>query len=81
MGTLIAIGLAVALLLWLIGAGRQDREIAPEDDIDTPLDADALSEAERELAEDPEARSVDEALEDDDDWGPGTGRPNLPGIG
>lgn len=81
MGTVIAIALAVALLLWLIGAGRHDREIAPEDDIDTPLDADELSEAERELAEDPEARSVDEALEDDDDWGPGTGRPTLPGIG
>ena len=81
MGTLIAVGLIVAFLLWLIGAGRRDREIAPEDDVETPLDRDELAEAEAELMEDAEARSIDEAMEDDEDWGPGTGRPNLPGIG
>ncbi len=81
MGTLIAVGLIVALLLWLMGAGRHDRPFAPEDDLETPIDRDELAEAEAELAEDSEAHEIDEALGDDDDWGPGTGRPNLPGIG
>lgn len=80
MGSLIAVAAIIALLLWLVGAGRHDRTLAPEDDVATPLDGDALAEAEAELLADGEARSIDEALEDDD-WGPGTGRPNLPGIG
>jgi hypothetical protein len=81
MGTVIAVGLILALLLWLTGAGRHDRAVPPEDDTTSPLEADELAEAEADLQADPEARSIDDALEDDDDWGPGTGgRGVLPGI-
>ena len=72
----------VALFLWLVGFGRRTPVVAPEDDIETPLDADDLAEAERELAEDPEARPIHDAFDDDDDddWGPGTSHSALPGI-
>lgn len=77
------IGLAavIGLFLWLIGFGRRKRFVAPEDDIDTPLEIDELELAERELAEDEGARPIHEAFEDDDDdWGPGSGGSVLPGI-
>jgi predicted small lipoprotein YifL len=78
-GSLLGVVALIAILLWFVGAGKRGPVPAPEDDIDTPLDRDELAEAEAELAEDPGARSIDEALEDDD-WGPGTGGGALPGI-
>lgn len=79
---LIGVAALVGLLLWLVGAGRRTPLVAPEDDIETPLDPDQLAEAERELAEDPEARPIHDAFDDDndDDWGPGTSHSALPGI-
>ena len=83
MGSLIGIAAICAFTLWLLGIGKAKPLPAPEDDIDTPTDVDELAEAEAELAEDPQARPIHEALEgedDDDDWGPGSSRSNLPGI-
>jgi predicted small lipoprotein YifL len=79
---LIGAAALVGLFLWLVGAGRRTPLVAPEDDVDTPVDVDALAEAERELAEDPKARPIHDAFDDDndDDWGPGAGRSSLPGI-
>lgn len=70
MGSLLVVGLVVAVLVWLVRGGPTRRAVpAPEDDITTPIDRDELEAAERELADDAEARDVDA---DDDDWGPGT---------
>lgn len=83
MGSLIGIVALVALLLWLLGVGKAQPVPAPEDDVVTPTDTDELAEAEAELAEDPQARPIHEAMEgedDDEDWGPGASRSNLPGI-
>jgi hypothetical protein len=81
MGSLIGIAALGALLLWILGIGKGKPEPAPEDDVFTIVDQDELADAEAELAEDPGARPIHEALEDDDDdWGPGTSRSNLPGI-
>lgn len=83
MGSLIGIAVLMALLFWLLGFGKARPAPAPEDDIITPTDENALAEAEAELAEDPSARPIHEALEgedDDEDWGPGSSRSNLPGI-
>jgi hypothetical protein len=83
MGTLIGIAVFVAFLLWLLGYGRARPAPPPEDDIFTNVDKDELAEAEAELAQDPKARPIHEALQgedDDDDWGPGTSRSNLPGV-
>ena len=83
MGSLIGIAAMVAILLWLLGFGKARPGPAPEDDIDTPTNADELAEAEAELADDPSARPIHEAMEgedDDEDWGPGSGRSSLPGI-
>ncbi len=78
-GSLVGLVALIAILLWLVGAGKRGPLPAPEDDIDTPLDRDELAEAEAELAEDAGARPIDEAL-DEDDWGPGAGGGALPGI-
>jgi hypothetical protein len=68
-----------ALLMWLLGAGRPGSRPAPEDDVVTPLDETELAAAERELREDPEARPIHDAFEDDDDdWGPGTSKSHIP---
>jgi hypothetical protein len=83
MGSLIGIAAIGAFILWLIGFGRAKPIPAPEDDIFTSVDKDELAEAEAELAEDPAARPIHEAMEgedDDEDWGPGSSRSNLPGI-
>ncbi len=83
MGSLIGIAVIMAMLLWLLGIGKARPAPAPEDDVSTPVDTDELAEAEAELADDPAARPIHEALEgedDDDDWGPGSSRSNLPGI-
>ena len=83
MGSLIGIAAIGAFMLWLLGFGKAKPLPAPEDDVTTPTDIDELAEAEAELAEDPQARPIHEALEgedDDDDWGPGSSRSNLPGI-
>ena len=81
MMALIGVAAAVAFLCWLVGFGRREPVVAPEDDIDTPTDLDELELAERELAADPEARPIHDAFEnDDDDGGPGAGQCALRGI-
>jgi hypothetical protein len=57
------------------------RPIAPEDDVDTPIDRDELAEAERAIKDDPDAKAAADAIDDDtDDWGPGSGRSPIPGV-
>lgn len=76
------IGVAVigALLVWLLGLGKR-KPIAPEDDVDSPIDHDELVEAEREIKNDPTAKPAADAVDDDDeDWGPGSGHSPLPGV-
>lgn len=83
MGQLIGVAALVAVLAWLLGFGKRQHLPAPEDDVDTPIAADELAEAEAEVMGG-DARPINEALageEDEDDWGPGTSRSNLPGIG
>lgn len=83
-GSFIGVVALVGVLLWLMGVGRRRPAPQPEDDILTPMDRDELAEAEAELAQDPSAKPIHEALggdaEDDDDWGPGSSRSGLPGI-
>jgi hypothetical protein len=70
----------VALLVWLFGGAGRRPTPAPEDDVTTPIDREALAEAERELHEDGGARPIGDAIEEDD-WGPGTGgKGGLPGF-
>lgn len=76
--SIVVVALILAFFGWLMGFGREQRQVAPEDDVTTPIDEAALEEAEQELAEAEETRSIDE--DSDDDWGPGTGRSALPGI-
>lgn len=70
MGLVLGIGV-VALLIWLFRP-RGRPQPAPEDDLTTPIDRDALEQAERELRADPRPRTLDEA-DEADDWGPGAG--------
>jgi len=80
MTTWIGLVLAVALLVWLLGVGKR-RPIAPEDDVTTPIDHDELTEAEREIKDDPDAKPAADAVDDDnDDWGPGSGHSPMPGV-
>ncbi len=70
----------LALLAWVMGFGSPRPAPAPEDDVTTPIDREALAEAERELHEDGGARPIGDAIEEDD-WGPGTGgKGGLPGF-
>lgn len=69
MPLLAGIVVAVALLAWVL-LPRRTPVPAPEDDTTSPIDREELEAAERELQEDPGARSIDE--EEADDWGPGT---------
>ncbi|MFN0181297.1 MAG: hypothetical protein ACKVZ0_21020 [Gemmatimonadales bacterium] len=69
MGAIIAVAVSAAVLLWLFGGSRKRAAPAPEDDVTTAIDREELEAAERELAEDTEARDVDD---DQEDWGPGT---------
>ncbi|MEO5798831.1 MAG: hypothetical protein ABIZ70_13995 [Gemmatimonadales bacterium] len=85
MSNLIAFAVVGAFLIWLLGVGKGRPAVAPEDDVETPIDEDELEAAEREVREDASAKPIGEALageegNDDDDWGPGAGRSNLPGI-
>lgn len=86
MSSIIAFALVAAFLAWLLGfGGRKHAAPAPEDDIETPIDQDELTLAELEVRDDSSARSIADAMKDeeegdDDDWGPGTGRSALPGI-
>ncbi len=84
-GTLIGVGLIVALLAWFLGFGNHERVVHPEDDVETPIELSELEQAEAELRADPSARAIGEALGPDgeeDDWGPGTPGSGgaLPGI-
>ena len=85
MSNLVAVALIAAFLAWLLGAGKRKPMPAPEDDVETPIDETELEAAEREMRSDASARPINEAMKDeeggdDDDWGPGTSRSNLPGI-
>lgn len=86
MSGIVIIALVAAFLVWLLGLGKGRAASAPEDDVATPVDEDELATAEREVRDDDSARPIGEALkdaggeDDDDDWGPGTGRSSLPGI-
>ena len=78
--TWIGIALLALVLVWLLGLGRRT-PIAPEDDIDTPIDHDELAEAERAVKEDRTAKPAADAVDDDDDdWGPGSGHSPMPGV-
>lgn len=67
------------LLAWLLGGGRGPSQVAPEDDIDTPVDIGELEAAELEMRDDPSPRPIQDAFaDDDDDWGPGTSKSNIP---
>ena len=77
---LISVAFLGAFLAWLMGVGGK-RAVAPEDDIDTPIDRSELEEAERAIRDDPDARAAADAVDDDDeDWGPGSGHSALPGV-
>lgn len=87
MGQVIGIVALLALLGWFLGFGRARPLPAPEDDLVTPVDHNELAEAEREVMSEG-VRPIHEALkqevqdgEEEEDWGPGTSRSNLPGIG
>ena len=86
MGLFIGLALLAALFLWLTGVGKAPGHAAPEDDVDTPIDEDELSAAERDVRDDRSARPIQDAdgnADDDDDWGPGapgSNRGPLPGI-
>jgi hypothetical protein len=69
LGTIIAAVAIGAVLLWLFGGSRKRAAPAPEDDVTTAIDREELEAAERELAEDAEARDADD---EEEDWGPGT---------
>ena len=74
MGTLSAVGLIAALLLWFIRPGRRN-EIPPEEDDGEPaIDRAELEAAEREVR-DLDATQRPEDGFGGDDWGPGTPRP------
>ena len=82
MSTWVGIALMVAFLAWMLGIGKRQDRRAVEDDVETPIDHDALAEAEREIQHDPDAKAAADAVDDsDDDWGPGAGGQGpLPGI-
>ncbi len=77
----IAIAVIAAFLVWLLGVGRRE-PVAPEDDVTTPIDADELERAEREIKDDPDAKAAADAVDpDDEDWGPGSGGHSpVPGV-
>ena len=74
--SLLTVALLLAVVLWLVAPSRKARRSPePEDDVTTPIDEAELAAAERELAEDPRPRALDqgyESEEKEDDWGPGT---------
>lgn len=79
----VGIAAMAALLVWLLGIGkRQDaRKPEPEDDVHTPIDNAELEAAEREIQNDPDAKAAADAVDSDDDWGPGAGGQGpLPGV-
>jgi len=80
--TWIGIALMVAFLAWMLGIGKRQDRRAAEDDMNTPIDHDELDAAERAVQHDPDAKAAADAMvDDDDDWGPGTGGHGpLPGI-
>jgi hypothetical protein len=81
MASIIGLAALGALLVWFLGIGRRPPIVAPEDDLETPIELDELEEAEREIRDDPDAQAAADAMvDDDDDWGPGSGSSMLPGI-
>ena len=75
MSAFLGVAAIIALLIWLMGGKRRRTTRAPEDAVETMVDHKELEAAERELADDQEARPIhDGMVDDDDDWGPGTPR-------
>ncbi len=68
MSTLIGAVAVVALAVWLV-TNRRRPVLAPEDDRESGVNREMLAEAERDLAADRDAHSLD--AEEEDDWGPG----------
>jgi hypothetical protein len=71
MGLWIGVAVLAILLGWLFVPRRRPAP-EPEDDVTTPIDRAELEQAEREVKRDGSARALDERVEDEDDWGPGT---------
>lgn len=69
----------VAVVVWLVrrvSSGPPRYTGALPSDVRQPINREELTRAEEELAEDPTPRSLGGRAEDeeDEDWGPGTGR-------
>lgn len=79
MSTWIGIVVLALLLVWLLGLGKR-KPIAPEDDVDSPVDQDELTAAERAIRDDPDAKAAADVVDDDDDWGPGSSHSPMPGV-
>lgn len=64
----------VALVVWFVR--RRPSPGALPSDVRQPINQAELTRAEQELADDPDPRSLGDRAQDDDDddWGPGTGR-------
>ncbi len=81
LGTWIGVAVVAFALVWFLGIGRRKPIVAPEDDLDTPVDRDELAEAERAVKDDPDAKAAaDAVIDDDEDWGPGSGHSPMPGV-
>jgi len=75
MAGLIGAVVLIMVAVWLLAGRQRPREVAPEDDVTTPIDLEELEEAERELEDDLEAGELEDGWDDDaDDWGPGAAR-------
>ena len=74
--TALAILALVALFLWLVRGQGSGRQRGRSVDAETAIDREELVQAEEDLAEDPRPRSLGDRAQadDDDDWGPRTGR-------
>ena len=78
----LAILALVACVVWFVRRGPSPRTGRPQYTGALPnpyrqeIDQEELTRAEKELAEDPRPRSLGDRAqdEDDEDWGPGTGR-------
>ncbi len=64
----------VACVVWFVRRGSPRYTGALPNAHREEIDREELTRAEEDLAEDPDPRSLGDRAQDDDDWGPGTGR-------